>query len=278
MYKYLITLVSGVALSANMLAGVAIVVKDEAITLRDIKKEMEVSNVSKEMAINTLVRQKLEESEIKTRKISVSNTEVYDDIKQTAQRNNMSVGQLYEAALNANGISSNELKIKVKQKLLAQKLYNSIAYSQASRPTENELKEYYDLHKESFSHPSSFTAVIYQTTDQYALTKKIENPMFYAPQIQTQEQELQYDRISPELASLLQKTEVNTFTPIVPDANGGYMSFYVKAIKGVQDLGFEKMRGQIENEILSKKREQVLGDYFARLKENAEINILRSVE
>ena len=278
MYKYLITLVSGVALSANMLAGVAIVVKDEAITLRDIKKEMEVSNVSKEMAINTLVRQKLEESEIKTRKISVSNTEVYDDIKQTAQRNNMSVGQLYEAALNANGISSNELKIKVKQKLLAQKLYNSIAYSQASRPTENELKEYYDLHKESFSHPSSFTAVIYQTTDQYALTKKIENPMFYAPQIQTQEQELQYDRISPELASLLQKTAVNTFTPIVPDANGGYMSFYVKAIKGVQDLGFEKMRGQIENEILSKKREQVLGDYFARLKENAEINILRSVE
>ena len=203
---------------------------------------------------------------------------MYDDIKQTAQRNNMSVGQLYEAALNANGISSNELKIKVKQKLLAQKLYNSIAYSQASRPTENELKEYYDLHKESFSHPSSFTAVIYQTTDQYALTKKIENPMFYAPQIQTQEQELQYDRISPELASLLQKTAVNTFTPIVPDANGGYMSFYVKAIKGVQDLGFEKMRGQIENEILSKKREQVLGDYFARLKENAEINILRSVE
>ncbi|MBC8238534.1 MAG: peptidyl-prolyl cis-trans isomerase [Helicobacteraceae bacterium] len=278
MYKYLITLVSGAALSANMVAGVAIVVKDEAITLYDIKKEMKVSNVNKEMAINTLVRQKLEESEIKTRKIDVSNTEVYDDIKQTAKRNNMSVSQLYEAALNANGISSNELKIKVKQKLLAQKLYNSIAYSQASRPTENELREYYDLNKESFSHPSSFTTVIYQTTDQPALAKKIENPMFYAPQIQTQEQELQYDRISPELANLLEKTQLNTFTPIVPDGKGGHMSFYVKAVKGVQDLGFDKMRGQIENEILGKKREQVLGDYFARLKENAEINILRNVE
>ena len=278
MYKYLITLVSGAALSANMVAGVAIVVKDEAITLYDIKKEMKVSNVNKEMAINTLVRQKLEESEIKTRKIDVSNTEVYDDIKQTAKRNNMSVSQLYEAALNANGISSNELKIKVKQKLLAQKLYNSIAYSQASRPTENELREYYDLNKESFSHPSSFTTVIYQTTDQPALAKKIENPMFYAPQIQTQEQELQYDRISPELANLLEKTQLNTFTPIVPDGKGGHMSFYVKAVKGVKDLGFDKMRGQIENEILGKKREQVLGDYFARLKENAEINILRNVE
>lgn len=278
MYKYLITLVTGVALNASIIAGVAIVVKDRAITLGDIKKEMQISNVSEEIAINTLIRQKLEASEIKMRKINVSSTEVYEDIKQTAKRNNMSVGELYEAALNANGLSSNELKTKVKQKLLAQKLYNSIAYANTSRPTETELKEYYDLHKESFSHPSSFTAVIYQTADKQALSQKIANPMFYAPQIQTQEQELQYDKISPDLANLLQATAVNTFTPIVPDGQGGYISFYIKAVKGVEDLGFDKMRGQIENEILSKKREQVLGDYFARLKENAEITVLRSVE
>ena len=87
MYKFLIILASGISLSANMVAGVAIVVKERAITLHDIKKEMQVSQVSKEMAINTLVRQKLEEAEIKTRKISVSSTEVYDDIKETAKRN-----------------------------------------------------------------------------------------------------------------------------------------------------------------------------------------------
>ena len=115
MYKYLITLVSGVALSANMVAGVAIVVKDEAITLYDIKKEMRVSNVSKEMAINTLIRQKLEESEIESRKISVSSMEVYDDIKDTAKRNSMSISELYGAALNSSGISSADLKMKVKE-------------------------------------------------------------------------------------------------------------------------------------------------------------------
>ena len=278
MYKFLIILASGISLSANMVAGVAIVVKERAITLHDIKKEMQVSQVSKEMAINTLVRQKLEEAEIKTRKISVSSTEVYDDIKETAKRNNMSISALYEAALNSNGISSSELKAKVKQKLLAQKLYDSIAYSKASRPTEGELKEYYDLNKEKFSHPESFTTVIYQTTDKLALTKKMQNPMFYAPQIQTQEQELPYDRIAPELANLLQNTPVNSFSPIVPDGKGGHMSFYIKSVKGAQDLGFEKMRAQIENIIMSKKREQVLGDYFARLKDNAEINILRTVE
>jgi len=278
MYKYLIMMIAGVSLSANMVAGVAIVVKDRAITLQDIKKEMQLSNTNKETAINMLVRQKLEEAEIHDRKINVSSTEVYDDIKDTAKRNNMNVSQLYEAALNSNGLSSSELKAKVKQKLLAKKLYGAIAYSKASAPTEAELKEYYELNKEKFSHPSSFSTVIYQTTDKSALTKKIENPMFYAPQIQTQEQELPYDKISPELANLLAKTPVSTFSPIVPDGKGGHMSFYIKAIKGTQDLGFEKMKVQLENAIMAKKREQVLGDYFARLKDNAEIKVLRTID
>lgn len=278
MYKFLIILASGLSLSANMVAGVAIVVKDRAITLHDIKKEMKTSGANEKRAINTLIRKKLEESEIKSRKISVSNTEVYDDIKDTAKRNNMSVSELYEAALNANGISSADLKAKVKEKLLAKKLYGAIAYTAATRPTEGELQEYYDLHKDKFSNPASFTAVIYQTNDKSALEQKVANPMFYSPQIQTQEQELPYDRISPELAKLLQRTPVSSFTPVVPNGKGGYMSFYVKAVKGAKDLGFEKMRGQLENTIMGEKRERALSDYFAKLKDNADINVLRSID
>jgi len=278
MYKFLIILASGLSLSANMVAGVAIVVKDRAITIHDIKNEMQLSNVNKQRAVNTLIRKKLEDSEIESRKISVSSTEVYDDIKETAKRNKMSISELYEAALHTNGISSADLKEKVKEKLLAKKLYGAIAYSKASQPTENELKEYYDLNKETFSHPESFTTVIYQTTDENALRQKMQNPMFYAPQIQTQEQELLYDKISPELAQLLERTPVNTFSPIVPDGKGGHLSFYVQEIKGAQNLGFDKMRDQIENIMMGKKREQVLSDYFAKLKDNAAINVLRSIE
>lgn len=276
MYKYLIMLISGVALSANMVAGVAIVVKDRAITMHDIKREMQLSNVNEKKAIDILIRQKLEESEIKTRKISVSSTEVYDDIKETAKRNNMSVSSLYERALNSNGISSAELKKKIKQKLLSQKLYSAIAYSKASKPTETELKEYYELNKENFSHPESFTTMMYKSSDQHALSQKVQNPMFYAPQIQTIEQVLPYDKIAPELAALLERTEINSFTPVVSDGQGSFVSFYIKEIKGSKNLGFEDMKNQIENIIMSKKREQVLGNYFARLKDNAQINFLRT--
>jgi len=203
---------------------------------------------------------------------------VDDDIKETAKRNNMSVNDLYEAALNANGLSSSQMKAKVKQKLLSQKLYSAISYSQISEPTDSELEDYYNTHKESYAHPASFTAVIYQSKEETPLREKIQNPMFHSPDVRANEQVLPYDRISPELARLLSKTPLNTFTAIIPDGQGGHMSFYVKEIEDAADAGFEGMKHQISNTIRQEKREQVLSDYFARLRQNTDIKYIRMPE
>jgi len=271
-------MIGGALLSAQMVAGVAVVVKDQAITIHDIKHEMQVSNVSKELAINTLIRKKLEESEIKDKKITVSSTEVYDDIKETAKRNNMTVGGLYDAALSSNGITSSELKQKVKEKLLAQKLYNAIAFSKATRPTETQLREYYELHKNEFSHPESFKTIVYQSESQMSLAGKMQNPMLNTPDVLTMEKEFIYNQISPNLAALLEKTPVNSFSQIVPDGQGKFISFYIQAIEGLKSVDFETLKPQIENMVMGKAREQVLSDYFARLKENTEIHILRDIQ
>ena len=278
MYKLLLSLLLITSVYAEMVDGVAIVVKGEAITLYDIKKEMQTAKVDSAGASDILIRKALESTEIKERKISVSNSEVYDDIKKTAARNNMSVSDFYEAVRNANGISSTELKKQIKYKLESQKLYSAIAYSSMSEPSESDIQEYFELHKDTFMHPSSFDVVIYQSSDQARLQEKIDNPMFYAPDIVTNEQVLPYDRISPELAGLLERTALNNFTSIVPDGKSGYMSFYVKGIESAQSSGVEGVRDQIVNQIMADKREQVLGDYFARLRHNADIKVLRSVE
>ncbi len=275
MYKFLLSMACVVSLSAEMVGGVAVVVKDKAITVYDIKKEMQSSNLSMKNATNVLVRQKLEESEIKERRIAVSSGEVYDDIKKTAKRNNMSVSNFYETALNTSGLDSQEVKEKVKQKLLSQKLYSAITYTQLSQPTDDEIKEYYELNKDKYIHPSAFSTVIYQSSEKSILQQKIQNPMFYTPQVQTNEQVLPYNKISPELANLLTKTTLNTFTPVIPNGNGGYMSFYIKEIQSAKENQFEDIKNQILNTIMSNKREQVLSDYFARLRNNADINIIR---
>ncbi len=275
MYKILLTLIFATLLNAEIYDGVAIVVKDKAITLYEIKKEMEVSKVGAKQASDALIRKKLEEIETQERKITVDSSEVYDDIKKTAGRNNLNISEFYEAVRESSGLSSTELKEQVRVKLLSQKLYSAIAYSSVSQPSEAEIEEYYEMHKDSYKHPSSFTVMIYQAKEKSRLEEKISNPMFYSPDIQTNEQVLPYDRIPPELASLLLRTPINSFSSIVPDGKNGYMSFYMKEIASAQEGGVESVKDQIVNAIMGDKREQVLGDYFARLRHNAEINTIR---
>ena len=278
MYKLLFTIFVVASLNAQLVDGVAMVVKGKAITLYEIKKEMELSKIDEKKASDILIRKKLEEIETQERNIKVTSSEVYDDIKKTASRNNMSISDFYEAVRNSSGITSSDLKIKIKEKLLSQKLYSAIAYSSVSQPSEPDIKEYFELHKEEFSHPKAFSVIINSAQDKARLQEKINNPMFYAPEIQTNEQVLPYDRISPELAKLLANTSKNSFTQIVPDGQGKFMSFYLKEIHETQSNSIEDVRNQIVNMIMAETREQVLSNYFARLKDNAEIKILRDLD
>ncbi|QSZ40686.1 peptidyl-prolyl cis-trans isomerase [Sulfurimonas aquatica] len=278
MYKILLTLFFVGLLNAEVYDGIAIVVKDEAITLLDIKNEMKTSKVDAKQASDLLIRQKLEKIEIDERRISVSSTEVYDDIKQMAARNNMSISTLYDAIRDSNGLNSTELKEKIKQKLLSQKLYSAIAYSSVEEPSQREIKEYFEMNKEKYSHPSEFSVIIYESKDGARLQEKVSNPMIYAPDISMNEQVLAYDRVSPELAKLLQNTPLNSFTQVVPNGQGSFMSFYLKEIKSAGEGSIEGSKNEIINAIMAEKREQVLGDHFARLRHNTEINIIREVE
>jgi len=278
MYKILLTLFLSVLLNAEVYDGVAIVVKDKAITLLDIQTEMKLSKVSSKKASDILIRQKLEEVEIDERKIVVNSSEVYDDIKKMASRNNMNISDFYDAVRESNGLTSTQFKAKIKQKLLSQKLYQAIAYSAMSEPSEIEIEDYYNLHKDNYKHPSSFSVIIYDSKDKNALQTKVDNPMFYSPNIATNEQILPYGKISPELATLLERTAVHTFTAVLPNGKGGFMSFYIKSIETAEESGLESVRNQIMNSIMAEKREQVLGNYFARLRHNADINVIREVK
>jgi len=278
MYKILSTLLLAFSLNADVIGGVSVVVKGEPITLYDIKKEMQLSRLDAKSATQLLIRRALEKVEIQERYIEVSSSEVYEDIRQTAMRNHMSVDEFYRAVQRSNGLSSSELKKKIKEKLLSQKLYRAISYSNVIAPTKEEVQEYFTLHKQEFEHPSSFSVTIYKSANQLRLQQKIQNIMFYAPDVEMQEQILPYNQISPQLAQILKNTKVNSFTQILPDGQGGFMSFYLKEITVPKEIKLETLREDIVNTIMAQKREAILGDYFTRLRHNAEITVIREVE
>lgn len=278
MYKIFLTLIFVASLNAEIISGIAIVVKGSPITLYDLKEEMRMTGASNEVATDILIRKKLEELEVKERKISVTSAEVYDDIKKTASVNKMSVSDFYEAVRKSNGLSSAEYKIKTKEKILSQKLYSAIAYSSISRPDEEEMKEYYKLHKKDFDHPVAFQVISYTIKDKAKLLKKINSPMSFFPDIKTQETRLEYDKISPELGKFLAEAKLNNFTQIIPNGKGSFVSFYLKEVEGAQSKSYEDVKNRVINLIMGDKREQVLSDYFARLRDNADIKVIREVK
>jgi len=275
MLKVILTILLSTILSAEIYDGVAVVVKDKAITLLDIKDKMADDRVDQKTALDMLIREKLEEIEIDKRKIVVSNSEIYDEIQTMARRNHMSISDLYDAVRDARGTTSTELKAKVKKRLQLKKLYKDITMGALSEPSEYDIEQYYNLHKDSYKHPSAFKVIIYDSANKMLLQVEVDNPMFFSPEIATNEQTLPYARISPELASLLEKTPLNGFTPVIPNGKGGFMSFYIKEIKSAKEGGLESVRGEIINSIMEEKREIVLKDYFARLRDNININIIR---
>ncbi len=275
MYKILLLLLMTSLLSAKIYDGVAIVVEDKAITLLDMQKAMTQTHLDAKKVSELLIRKKLEALEIKKRKITVTSDEVYADIKRLAERNHLSVGEFYDAVRNSNGLSSSALQKKIKEKLLHEKLFQAIAMSSLSEPSDDEIAEYFKFHKKELEHPSSFDVTIYTTKSREELETKVHNPMFYSPSVTSHEQVLEYNHISPELASLLSKTKVDTFTPVLPNGQGGFMSFYINSVKMAKDMDLETIKPQIINAIMSKKREEVLTEYFARLRDNADIRIIR---
>jgi len=275
MFKYLSPLIITTFLSAQMIDGVAILVKKEPITLYDIQAEQQASNAPLNKVVDTLIRKKLESQEIKERHLSVDAQEVLEDLKKMASQNHMTLSQLYAAMLKVRGLSESALKAKIKEKILNQKLYSAIAFSKMNPPSETDEQEYYTLHKDDFSFSENFTVVVYSSASQEKLQQKIDNPMFYSPEVRSEPKVLNYAKLNPRLAELLTSTPVDKFTPIIPSPNHIFMSFFIQEKSKQETLPFEKVRAQVNAALMQERRQQVLNDYFMRLRMNADIEIIR---
>lgn len=275
MFKYLSPLIITTFLSAQMIDGVAILVKKEPITLYDIQAQQQASNAPLNKVVDTLIRKKLESQEIKERHLSVNAEEVLEDLRKMASQNHMTLSQLYDAMLKVRGLSESALKAKIKEKILNQKLYSAIAFSKMNPPSETDEQEYYALHKDDFSFSENFTVVIYSSASQEKLQQKIDNPMFYSPEVRSESKVLNYAKLNPRLAKLLTTTPVDKFTPIIPSPNHIFMSFFIQEKSKQETLPFEKVRAQVNAALMQERRQQVLNDYFMRLRMNADIETIR---
>ncbi|MBN2895964.1 MAG: peptidyl-prolyl cis-trans isomerase [Campylobacterales bacterium] len=275
MKKALLSAVLAAALGAQTVGGIAVLVKEKAITLYDVEEEMRQSKLPRDKAIDLLIRKKLEELEIIERNINVRQEEVIEDIKAMAAQNNMSVSELYDAMLRVRGVDAEQFKKRIEEKLLSQKLYSAIAYSRINPPEASDEETYYLQHINEFSYPQSFSVTIYSAPSAQSLQAKTQNPMLNLSDVQTQNAQLPSAQLNPQLAQLLIATPEGSFTQIIPSPTGGYSTFFVTSKNDSQTLPLEQVRAQVSNAIMQERRNLVLGEHFERLRMNAQIEYLR---
>lgn len=257
------------------IGGVAVLVKNTPITLYEVQQEMKQSGTDATRSADTLIRKKLEQLEAAEKKITVTPAEIQEELGRMAAQNNLTMEQFLDAMQTVRGLSHNDLKAKIEESIRGQKLYSSIAFSKMAQPTPEEEAEYYHLHLDDFSIPESFDVTSYMANTQEALQAKITDPMHNVEGLVSKDETIPYSSINPKFAQMLNKTPQGSFTPVLPNGQNGFMSFYIRSKNNVVTENLDSIRPQISNAILGEKREQVLNDYFTRLRLSADIKILR---
>lgn len=259
--------------NAGTVDGISLIINKEPITLYDVFKYSQRFNLSKKDALDILVRQKLEEAEIKKLGISVENYELDQYIETLATNNNMNKTD-FLAMIRSKNVDIFEYKEELGNKLKRDKLYRKIISNKLQQISDGELKAYYDENLHEFSQASGFDVTIYTSVNQESLISVKKNPMSTFKDVELKEGSFQAGKIDANLATLLNKTAPNTFSSIVK-SDQNYVMFYVKNKHNAQTVAFDDAKNYIHAKLSDGKEQKAIEEYFEKLKSSANIKVVR---
>ncbi|MDD3324864.1 MAG: peptidyl-prolyl cis-trans isomerase [Sulfurospirillaceae bacterium] len=259
---------------AGIVNGVSVIINKEPITLFEVYKYSQKLNISKKEALDILVRQKLEDAEIKKENITVDSFEVDKYIENIATSNKMSKEDFLNM-LKSKNIDVIEYKKDMTTKLKREKLYQKAFAGKMQAIDEQDIAHFYNENKEMFTQASSFTITTYTSPDESALEKIQQNPMAVVAGVEIRNATVTPDKIDQSLQDLLNKTSSGSFTPIVKASNN-FMMFYVKEKGGVQTASLDQAKNFIYNKLAREKEQKSIEEYFEKLKSSASITVVRA--
>lgn len=261
-------------LSAGVVDGVSVIINKEPITLFDVYKYSGRFNITKKEALDILVRQKLEESEIKKLNIGVDSFEVDQYIENLAISNNVSQFDFLNMIKSKN-IDVAEYKEDVKSKIKRDKLYKKIVSNKMQQMGDSELLAYYNDNLGEFSQASSFDVTVYTSNNQQNLTSIQENPMSVVSNVELKDTSLEATKIDPKLAMMLNSTAKGKFSTIVK-SDPNYVMFFVKNKNNIKSVSFAEAKNYIYSKLAEGKEQKAIEEYFEKLKSSASINVVRA--
>ena len=258
--------------SAQMINGIAAIVENEPITLYEVYSLKEQLRASEQDALNLLIRDRLEDAQIKNLNISVTPFELNDRIESIAKQNGMTNSQ-FRSSIQAQGMDFLEFKNNIEKKMLQEKLYKSILAEAGKNVNEQKAKMCFDANPDKFKVFSTAKVILYRAKNPKELEAQKTSPSLLNS-VQTQELSLDYQSIDPRLAAIIAGTNNGEFTQILQGADSFDM-FYVKEKIGSYTPSFADVKDNVINELYQGEQEKLMADYFDKLRAKAKIQILR---
>ncbi len=257
------------SLNAKIVDKVVASVNGEPITSYDIQITSKLLNIPSNKTLNYLIDQKLIESEIKKRDINVDDFEVDEAMDKIAKRNNLTLFEFKNILIQRGDYK--KFRNKIKQNLLKQKLFASIVNAKL-KITPEEIKNYYNSHKNEFSIFDTIQVVKYSSKNPEILKTLYNNPFFTDKNITSETKIYKWNELPLDKLYLLKNTKEGEFTPIINEGLS-YSTYYITKKEGKVYLPFNKVKNIIANKLIQEKRNEILKEYFDKIKNRADIKI-----
>jgi parvulin-like peptidyl-prolyl isomerase len=266
-------LFSLITTQAQVIDAVAIDVEGEAITTLEIQAVQQKMNMSKQAAVEALIRDRLEKSALKKANIQISHEEIQAKVQAIASSKGMSQAQMKDV-LAQKGLTWESYITQLTTEIEKEHFFREHIVASVTPPSESELKSYYNTHKEAFSSaPVQMSLVVYLAPSVEKIKEAIANPMRPVQGVKKKNILASSNEMTPQLLELINKTPTNSFTSPVKTAQG-VLAYFVKS-KGQQQSGFQAVKNAVANQWMQEQRVQAGQDFFNKLKSNANIRVIR---
>ena len=254
---------------AKMVNGIAMIVNGEAVTTSEIRAVQKQMGVSKKQATDLLIQDRLQKAAMK--KISVPETDIDVKIAQIAAQNNLTIPKM-QKVLKQQGTSWSKYRKSIKESIKKQKFYREKVASTLSKPSEDELKLFYQKHKKEFILPTSISMIEYSSSSEAAMKKFLTTKKKNG--VKSRSVKKNTSSINSALLGTILQTQNGSYTRPF-NAGDKYISYKVISKNGQKSMSFEDAKGAVAGKWRQQQQGKALKDYFEKMKTNADIRVIR---
>jgi hypothetical protein len=273
MKLFLIIVLNSILVFGGLIGGISATVNDEPITLYEVDEFMLKSALSKQEALKRLIDKKLYDIQLKKKGIAVDYFDIDNYLEKLAKRNGMDI-VTFKSVVKQQYKDYDKFIEDIKKRLKHEKFVSAIIRGNIKFAKNDDLKIYYETHKDSYKIAQEIEVVQYSSKNKALLLSLIKNPLMLNSGIEKNEIVLKQDNINQKLKYIINQTKESNFTPIIT-ANNLYIVFYIKSKKNIKQIPFKDVKNQILNIVMKQREDKYLKEYFDKLKLTAEIKIIR---